>query len=159
MFSERSAEKMSVLRNLPSVDELVRSETVRRVAAVAGDLHATELARQALEAIRESLDAATDAGSRAGLLTATLEVFEQNWIAEQLISTRRAINATGVIIHTNLGRAPLSASARRAIDQASQYCTLEYDLSTGKRGRRGPRAEELIKEMIGVEDALIVNNC
>ena len=64
-----------------------------------------------------------------------------------------------MIIHTNLGRAPLSENATRAIDAASGYCTLEYDIETGKRGRRGSRAEDLIVELTGAESALIVNNC
>jgi L-seryl-tRNA(Ser) seleniumtransferase len=70
------------------------------------------------------------------------------------------INATGVVIHTNLGRAPLSKNARRAVaDEAAGYCTLEYDVDTGKRGKRGQRAEELIAELTGAEAALVVNNC
>jgi L-seryl-tRNA(Ser) seleniumtransferase len=59
-----------------------------------------------------------------------------------------------------LGRAPLSDSARKAIvEQAAGYCTLEYDLATGKRGRRGTQAEELLMELTGADDVLIVNNC
>ena len=73
---------------------------------------------------------------------------------------QRVINATGVIIHTNLGRAPLSEKAVRAIaENASRYCNLEYDLETGKRGKRGERAENLLAEITGAESALIVNNC
>ena len=73
---------------------------------------------------------------------------------------RRVINATGVIVHTNLGRAPLSEAAIAAItEDASGYCTLEYDIETGKRGRRGAYAESLIAELTGAESALIVNNC
>src|SRR5690606_7222642 len=72
---------------------------------------------------------------------------------------RKVINATGVIIHTNLGRAPLSAEARQAIADASAYCTLEYDLNTGGRGVRAPLAEKLLAEITGAEDAVVVNNC
>ena len=71
----------------------------------------------------------------------------------------RVINATGVILHTNLGRAPLSDAARRAIEEASGYCTLEYDATSGSRGRRGARAEDLLLELTGAQAALIVNNC
>lgn len=72
----------------------------------------------------------------------------------------RVINATGVIIHTNLGRAPLSEAAREALTRdAAAYCTLEYDRTTGERGRRGARVEELLIEMTGAEEALVVNNC
>jgi L-seryl-tRNA(Ser) seleniumtransferase len=73
---------------------------------------------------------------------------------------RRVINATGVILHTNLGRAPLSDEARRAIAvDATRYCTLEYDLENGSRGRRGSRVEQLLCELTGAEAALVVNNC
>src|SRR5690606_28853494 len=80
--------------------------------------------------------------------------------AERRKLFQRVINATGVIIHTNLGRAPLSADAVRAVSKtAARYCNLEYDLGTGKRGRRGERAEILLTELTGAESALIVNNC
>lgn len=73
---------------------------------------------------------------------------------------RRVINATGVVLHTNLGRAPLSASARERIArEAAGYCTLEYDVETGARGRRGARVEELLCELTGAEQSLVVNNC
>ncbi|HEV3471047.1 MAG TPA: L-seryl-tRNA(Sec) selenium transferase, partial [Pyrinomonadaceae bacterium] len=72
---------------------------------------------------------------------------------------RPVINATGVIIHTNLGRAPLSEAAREAVArEAAGYCTLEYDLAAGARGRRGARAEALLAELAGAEEALVVNN-
>jgi L-seryl-tRNA(Ser) seleniumtransferase len=80
--------------------------------------------------------------------------------AEIRSSLRRVINATGVILHTNLGRAPLSDAARRAVaKEAAGYCSLEYDLATGERGRRGARVEDLLEQMTGAESALVVNNC
>src|SRR6185369_550974 len=72
---------------------------------------------------------------------------------------RGVINATGVILHTNLGRAPLSQAARDALLEASGYCTLEFDTITGTRGKRSGRAEELLCQLTGAEAALIVNNC
>ncbi len=79
---------------------------------------------------------------------------------KQNFGLRRVINATGVVIHTNLGRAPLSENARKAVvEEAAGYCNLEFDLETGKRGRRGARAENLLAEITGAESALIVNNC
>jgi L-seryl-tRNA(Ser) seleniumtransferase len=73
---------------------------------------------------------------------------------------RRVINASGVILHTNLGRAPLSEAARRAItEQAAGYCTLEYDTEKGARGGRGVRVERLLTDLTGAEAALVVNNC
>ncbi|MDQ3749103.1 MAG: L-seryl-tRNA(Sec) selenium transferase, partial [Acidobacteriota bacterium] len=85
---------------------------------------------------------------------------ESSWKAEQNLALQRVINATGVIVHTNLGRAPLSQNARKAlIERVSRYCNLEYDVGAGKRGKRGAHAENLLAELTGAESALIVNNC
>jgi L-seryl-tRNA(Ser) seleniumtransferase len=73
---------------------------------------------------------------------------------------QRVINATGVVLHTNLGRAPLSDAARLAIvNEAAGYCNLEYDIVSGERGRRAPRVEDLLSDLTGAEAALVVNNC
>lgn len=155
-----AAAQNEVLRNLPSVDELVRSNTGVEIVNVAGPEHAAALARTAIGEVRAGLAKAGDRFTREALVEAAMQRLDAAWSAEQLAGTRRVINATGVVIHTNLGRAPLSEAARRAVsDEASRYCTLEYDLATGKRGRRGRRAEDLIIELSGAEDALIVNNC
>jgi L-seryl-tRNA(Ser) seleniumtransferase len=80
-------------------------------------------------------------------------------VAERASGIRRVINATGVILHTNLGRAPLAASVRAAmVERAGGYCTVEYDLVAGGRGPRGRRAEELLAELTGAEAGMVVNN-
>jgi L-seryl-tRNA(Ser) seleniumtransferase len=71
---------------------------------------------------------------------------------------RAVVNATGVVLHTNLGRAPLSAAAVAAVTEAAGYCTVEYDLAEGRRGRRGEAAEALLREATGAPAALLVNN-
>ncbi len=74
-------------------------------------------------------------------------------------AVRRVINATGVVLHTNLGRAPLSAAARAAIDDVAQgYSNLEYDLAKGERGSRHDHLRELLQQLTGAEDAIVVNN-
>jgi L-seryl-tRNA(Ser) seleniumtransferase len=78
--------------------------------------------------------------------------------AEELFAGSRVINATGVVIHTNIGRAPLSDEARTALGEAAGYCSLELDLKTGRRGQRGGGVERLLAEITGAEDALVVNN-
>ena len=78
---------------------------------------------------------------------------------ESQTGIRPVINATGVLLHTNLGRAPLSEAARAAMDEAARYCSVEYDLESGVRGERGARVESLLKDLTGAEDALVVNNC
>jgi L-seryl-tRNA(Ser) seleniumtransferase len=84
---------------------------------------------------------------------------ENIWLAEAVSFTRRVINATGVIVHTNLGRSRLSKAAKQRVLDASGYCNLEYDMETGLRGRRGQRVEALVCELTGADDALVVNNC
>jgi L-seryl-tRNA(Ser) seleniumtransferase len=151
------------LRFLPSIDALLRSLTATGLLPETGAKHLTTLARSVIEALRRELQ--ENAGnpakvSRENLLLEAEKRLEHAWLSEQNTSLQRVINATGVIIHTNLGRAPLSENARKAIfEEASRYCNLEYDLETGKRGKRGARAEYLLAQLTGAENALIVNNC
>ncbi|MDQ4122498.1 MAG: L-seryl-tRNA(Sec) selenium transferase [Acidobacteriota bacterium] len=152
----------SLLRRLPSVESVLKTETARAFSESAGLKRVTETARAAIEDLRVQLvSGETDNElSRERLL----ELAEKQ-LAEKIENLnrqkfQRVINATGVIIHTNLGRAPLAEAAKKAIlETASGYCTLEYDLETGERGRRGRAAEELLCELTGAEAALIVNNC
>ena len=88
----------------------------------------------------------------------------ESLLAQRIAATRRArltrvINATGVVVHTNLGRAPLSPAAIDAMADAAAYCSLEYDLASGTRGRRSPLSEHLICNITGSEAAIVVNNC
>jgi L-seryl-tRNA(Ser) seleniumtransferase len=84
-------------------------------------------------------------------------------VAQKLLEgrgLRRVVNATGVVLHTNLGRAVLSKRAvEAAVETATSYSNLEYDISAGKRGSRYDHAVPLLKELTGAEDALVVNNC
>jgi L-seryl-tRNA(Ser) seleniumtransferase len=94
-------------------------------------------------------------------LGATIDPVEVARVAEAMVqpALRRVINATGVVLHTNLGRAPLAAAARRAIDEVSAgYCNLEYDLVAGARGSRHDHLRRLLCQLTGAEDALVVNN-
>lgn len=150
----------SALRNLPSVDDLLRSEIGRTIAAAAGERQAAAMARDAIAVLRDEVrNRRAEERSKQELMSAAEDRLENAWSAERLAGTKRVINATGVMIHTNLGRAPLSDDARRAVADAAGYCTLEYELETGKRGRRGARAEELLAQLTGAESVLIVNNC
>ncbi|WP_108666675.1 L-seryl-tRNA(Sec) selenium transferase [Euzebya rosea] len=72
---------------------------------------------------------------------------------------RRVVNAAGVVVHTNLGRAPLSPTAVAAMVDVAGYCDLEYDLDTGRRGSRGAHVDGLLAELTGAADAMVVNNC
>ena len=150
----------AVLRNLPSVDELLRSNAATAVVLNAGEGHAAMLAREVIAELRGDISADLTADiSRDELLRRAENRLADAWRMENLTGSHRVINATGVIIHTNLGRAPLSEKARLAVADAAGYCTLEYDIDTGKRGKRGQRAEKLMAERTGAESVLIVNNC
>ena len=159
----KSTDKQPLLRALPSIDALLRTETGASLRAAVGAEQGTFLARQVADELREQIlngafntndsDAATKLLNRAEDLLASRH---QRQIAT---GVHRVINATGVILHTNLGRAPLSEAARKALSGASAYCNLEFDLNSGNRGRRGGRAEDLLAMATGTEAALVVNNC
>ena len=153
----------TILKQLPSVDALLKSDTARRLADEMGASALSSLARHANENLRQELlqTSISDNGkdSRAELLRRAEGLLLKLREAEIARGIRRVINATGVILHTNLGRAPLSQAARDALQEASGYGTLEYDTITGGRGKRSARAEELLIHLTEAEGALIVNNC
>lgn len=167
MGKQELPDSTEILRFLPSVDALLRSETAQKLIIETGKKHLTFLARAVTDTLRRELQEKSaekqlnpQKYSREILLTEAENRLINAWRSELNTSLQRVINATGVIIHTNLGRAPLSENARKAMaEQASRYCTLEYNVETGKRGKRGARAEHLLAELTGAESALIVNNC
>src|SRR5579883_3443746 len=147
----------SLLRQLPSVDELLgRPSLAERCRELPRALVA-EAVREALQATR----AAIERDPRPELVT--LERLEQTALGIlerwQQPSLRPVINATGVLLHTNLGRAPLGAeAARRVAEVAATYTTLEYDLEEGRRGRRDQHVAGLLGRLLGAESAIVVNN-
>ncbi|HEY1404800.1 MAG TPA: L-seryl-tRNA(Sec) selenium transferase, partial [Pyrinomonadaceae bacterium] len=157
-----------LLRALPSIDALLRTREARSLCERTGLPRLTALARSVTEELRVELQSRAASGvpetngrlSREALLAEAVGRLERAVARAEANGLRRVVNATGVILHTNLGRAPLSVAARRAVaEEAAGYCTLEYDLETGARGRRGAHAEELLAELTGAEAALVVNNC
>jgi L-seryl-tRNA(Ser) seleniumtransferase len=162
METKKAANPTENLQFLPSVDALLRSRTAQKILHETGAKYLTILARSATDLLRNELQTSTEiqGNSREKLLEKAEEILDKAWLKTQNSKLQRVINATGVIIHTNLGRAPLSENARKAIaETAVGYCNLEYDLETGKRGKRGANAEKLLAEITGAEGALIVNNC
>jgi len=156
--------KLSALRELPSVDQLLKTEVAGRLREISGIERLTTIAREVTDELRSEMLAnpthSAAQSTRDALLKQAIQRMESAVISEENAGLRHVINATGVILHTNLGRAPLSPEARTAIAQeASGYCTLEYDAATGTRGRRGARVEQLLVELTGAEAALVVNNC
>jgi len=149
------------LRAIPSVDQLLRSDAALELRQAVGVQRLTVIAREITDQMRTQIESGALRGrSKEALLAEGIQQLHKAGAHEALAGFSRVINATGVILHTNLGRAPLSAAARTAVaNEAAGYCTLEYDLSTGERGKRGGRAEELLVQLTGAEAALIVNNC
>ena len=132
------------LRDLPSVDELARSSD---------DPLAVQAARIVLARAREEIQAGAEPGDLAERVCAR---------SSTLLATarlRRALNATGVIVHTNLGRAPLAEAALERVHEVGRgYSNLEYDLSAGARGSRQDHVAGVLRRLTGAEAALVVNN-
>ena len=143
------------LRALPSVSQLL--ESAPDLVATNGNARAAQALRDALESARAVARANGPVPDSAAIIGTARAALAD---AAEAAIPRRVINATGVIIHTNLGRAPLSAAAQRAILAVSgDYSALEYDITAGERGPRGGGVEALLRALTGAEAALVVNNC
>ena len=145
--------------SLPSVDDLLRSQTATSLVETVGRKRLTDHARNVVQSLRIDLHAEDGSATKERLLAEAESRLSLEWHRSQTSGLRRAINATGVVIHTNLGRAPLSEAARQALIDASGYCNVEYDIVTGDRGKRGENVERMICNLTGAEDAIVVNNC
>lgn len=153
-------EKHASLRHVPSVDQLLRTDAARELRELVGLRRLTNIARSVTAEIRTLVRSGQANGEHAeALLAEAVGRMQASARGESQAGLKRVINATGVILHTNLGRAPLSQAAREAINEAARYCSLEYDLASGARGGRAARVESLLKDLTGAEDALVVNNC
>ncbi|HZT86290.1 MAG TPA: L-seryl-tRNA(Sec) selenium transferase [Gaiellaceae bacterium] len=131
------------LRDLPSVDELARD---------AGDPLAVDAARAVIDRAREEIRAGAEPGDLAARLREELADVRRPRL-------RRVLNATGVVVHTNLGRAPLADEAvARVAEVARGYSNLEYDLAGGARGSRQDHVAAILRRLTGAEAALVVNN-
>ena len=155
------------LRHVPSVDQLLRTDAARELRELVGIRRLTNIARSVTAEIRSlvrnsqepPLTSLSNGDYAETLLSEATRRMEASVRGEGQTGIKHVINATGVLLHTNLGRAPFSEAARAAMDQASRYCTVEYDVETGVRGGRAARVESLLKDLTGAEDALVVNNC
>lgn len=142
-------------RALPSVDKILAAKESRALAETYSHGALVTLARDSLQAAREEISS----GRPAPSLQTLVEKIESRARALWQPSPRQVINATGVIIHTNLGRAPLSEEAARAAMQAAAgYSDLEVNLEKGQRGGRDATLKSLVTRLTGAESALAVNN-
>jgi L-seryl-tRNA(Ser) seleniumtransferase len=155
-----SPDQADLLRQIPSVDELLAQPRLASLAKRVDRSLLLEVTRSTLAALRAKI-----AGDTQTLVltldTASLEEHITSAV-EQILSRslQPVINATGVILHTNLGRAPLTEAAIEEFRRtATQYSNLEYDLEAGARGKRDVHTAKLLERLTGAESAIVVNNC
>jgi L-seryl-tRNA(Ser) seleniumtransferase len=155
-----TADQADLLRQIPSVDELLSQPRLAALVQRIDRELLVEIARAALAEVRARI---TDEGTAAVVVSdsSALEARIASTVERVLASSLQpVINATGVILHTNLGRAPLSAAAAEEIQRgATSYSNLEYDLEAGARGKRDVHVGQLLERLTGAEAAIVVNNC
>lgn len=146
----------ALLRQLPKVDRLLEREDVSALAAA----HPRPLVLDALrDAVAETRDAVLHGRAHSVSADEVAARAIELLAAAAKRSLHRVINATGIVVHTNLGRSPLAREAVEAVSEvASGYSTLEYDVASGERGSRHAHVEELLKRLTGAEAAMAVNN-
>jgi len=155
-----SAEKAQLLRQIPSVDELLTGVLLSSLAQRVDRRLVVEVARATLAELRERIT-----GTHPIRILPLRREEIESAIADEVerILSRSlvpVINATGVILHTNLGRAPLLPAAAEEIRRsATRYSNLEYDIEAGARGKRDIHTSHLIERLTGAESAIVVNNC
>ena len=142
------------LSKLPAVGKLVNEPEFKGLIEEHGRVLVTDAIRKAIDFARSEILAGR---AKPEISKDSIE----RWIQElSLLSLRDVVNATGVVIHTNLGRAPLAPFAQRAVAHVSHgYSSLEFSLKTGKRGSRHDHVEDLLKNLLGVPNAIALNNC
>ncbi|MGH9433852.1 MAG: L-seryl-tRNA(Sec) selenium transferase, partial [Terriglobia bacterium] len=144
------------LRQIPPVDSLLSRPAVRALESHFGHRTVVRATRQVLENLREKIQ--QNPSVHMPLAALELEIL-RTVEAGSRPSLRRVINATGVILHTNLGRAPLAQEAlQQILEVAAGYSNLEFDLEAGARGKRDSHTERLFRELLGAESTLVVNN-
>ena len=153
----------SGLRAIPSVDELLGRPRLVALSEQSGRALVTQVVRDVLAQLRVQLKTDPAQRNQPGAATLELPQLESRVIAEveRILapSLRRVINATGVVLHTNLGRAPLSpAAAAQIAETATHYSNLEYEIPRGERGKRDVHTSRALSELIGAEAAIVVNN-
>jgi L-seryl-tRNA(Ser) seleniumtransferase len=147
------ATRMERLRGLPSIDELLARPSLSPILSAHPRAVAVAALRRAVDGVRSRVLAGEDARFDEGAVLVALEQHQHGRLCQ-------VINATGVVLHTNLGRAPLAREAvARVAAIAGGYCNLELDLASGQRGSRYAPVVELLKALTQAEDAMVVNNC
>ena len=162
----KAASKADLYRKLPSVDELVHNTELASLVSREGQAAATDSARAVLARLRDEITSGRlDAGGIEIALSGIASAVERELRQSLSYSLRTVINATGVILHTNLGRAPLTASMAQHIHEvAGNYSNLEFDMESGVRGKRDVHVDRLFRKLLSERDAepsvstIVVNN-
>lgn len=158
--------KSELFRELPSVDELIRTPEIAALAGTHGVSTVTDAVRTVLARLRKEIASGLlDASALRLALDGMSDAIEAQLRKSLSLSLRPVINATGVILHTNLGRAPLSEAALQHIrSTAGQYSNLEFDIAWGERGKRDVHVERLFRKLLadsaaeGAISTIVVNN-
>ncbi len=145
-----SKPKAELYRKLPSVDELLQSRDLASLTASEGQAAVTDATRAVLARLRAEIAAARLKADGVDLALSTISAAIERQVQQSFtFSLRPVINATGVILHTNLGRAPLAAAALEHIrDAAAGYSNLEFDIETGDRGKRDVHVDRLFRKLL-----------
>ncbi len=152
-----ASRQTALLRTIPSVSSLLEHDEVRGWREALPRTTIIEAIQEAIEDARRAINT----GARAAPIDVDelLRAAEEILVERSMTTLQRVVNATGIVLHTGLGRAPLCESAIDAItDAASGYCSVEYELSTGTRGRRTDHVRSLLVSLTGAESATVVNN-
>ena len=149
------------LRNIPSVDRLLEHPEISLLIEKTSRSFIINQLRGVLNKFRQNLSEGIEEDwTQANIFGAILLSLNGSVLSLTTPRLKRVINATGVILHTNLGRAPLSRSGiERLLETGAHYSNLEYDLESGKRGKRDVFADYLLRDILGCEQAIVVNNC
>ena len=152
--------KVDLYKSLPSVDELLKREPLVSLAAKQGQPAVTDAVRTVLGSLRNEIAAGRlDAEKLRLALTRLVEAVEEELRRALGHSLTKVINATGVILHTNLGRAPLAASAVEHIRETAEgYSNLEFDVEAAERGKRDVHVDRLFRKLLGGVSTIVVNN-
>ena len=149
--------KSDMLRSIPKVDDLLNDPALSQICGESSHFVVTDSIRKVLNELREGI--LSDEISRVWNDEEILERIKSDIKKASLRNLRKVINGTGIILHTNLGRAKLGQKAIEAVvEAAGNYSTLEYDVESGSRGSRYDHVNELIEKLTGAESCLVVNN-
>jgi len=158
-YMRETTKTSSPLRAIPSVDRVLNTPEVKGILEHAPRWLVVSTIREILEALRAQAGTAGSPPDQGNALARVVDLLTERVNALRMPSLRKVINGTGIIIHTNLGRAPLPEGALALITEIAEgYSNLEYDLAEGKRGNRTTHVRDLILRLTGAREAHVVNN-